>query len=260
MRRFIRFLFAALTVANSGAAHEFWIEPLQFTFAPDQPIEAGFFVGQNLTGDEFPFLSSRSVGLSISDHSVSWFLSPREGDRPAIRVATDAPGQYLLTYQSHPSHVTYESFAKFQLFLVAEGLTEFEQVHRQRGLPEAGFREAFTRYAKSIVRVGTGDFDLPQNQPMRFDWELLNDPFAGGPVEMRLTWQGAPVPHHPVTLIGQNMRQRLMTRSDGAVTVPRINEPILVNAVKLEPLSATALPWHSHWASFMLPMQRQISD
>ena len=60
-------LVGALLMASPVAAHEFWIEPVDFSTGIDTEIQADLRVGQNFKGDAFPYIPSRFSAFKSYD-------------------------------------------------------------------------------------------------------------------------------------------------------------------------------------------------
>jgi hypothetical protein len=129
-------------------------------------------------------------------------------------------------------------------------------------LPETGFTELFTRYAKTMVQVGDAPADMPDGLSFRFDLQPLTPPDQSG-ATFRLIWQGEPLAGHPVSvLVPGDAKRIVISGPDGHV---QIDDPgsdtYLVNSVFMEPLdTGTEAVWHSHWASFYVETKTSQSQ
>jgi len=68
-------------------------------------------------------------------------------------VARDE-GLHIVAYQSTVATITYNTWEKFQKFVDHKDFGDVRTTHDARGLPEEGFKEAYTRYSKSLIGVG----------------------------------------------------------------------------------------------------------
>jgi hypothetical protein len=233
-----------------AGAHEFWIAPHATELQPGQPIVAEFRIGEDLSGTAFPYIKERMVAFWIASRSNIAPLRPRNGNRPAVLIGDAEPGPKVIGYQSTPSKLTYQKPEKFGAFLAEEGLEGVLDLHQARGLPPAGFTEQFTRYAKALIHVGEPVAALPDHPTFRLDLTPLTGP---RPHVFRLTWEGAVLGNHPVSILTEaGPRQRLFTDAQGRLTLTAPpNVAFLVSAVLMEPLEDDPeAVWHSHWASF----------
>ncbi len=249
-------LCAALLIARSASAHEFWIEPADYTPNNNQRLIAEVRSGESFEGEAYPFMPERIVRAEIVNVTSRSQLTGRSGDRPAIQYNADE-GIQILSYQSTASIHVHQQFSKFREFLEADGLQWVEAVHFERNLPQSGFSEKFTRYAKSLVSVGgVSGYDRQVGQPYemvvlsRLYGEEDNHDFT-----IQLLSAGQPVNNAQVTVFQKaptesmdNTPLKLRTNEFGKVSVPRgKGGAYLVSAVIME--RGERVPWHSHWTS-----------
>jgi hypothetical protein len=242
-------LTLAAFLAVPAAAHEFWLDPRS---DGDTGFTVDFRVGEGLKGTAYPYLSDRARQLWMSSGDGLFGLRPRIGDMPAVTVKSPPNGITVIGYQSAPSRLTYKSFDKFQRFVVAEGLSSFIEAHRDRDLPETGFSELYSRYAKTAIVTGAGASGLPRTPSFWFDLEMLTPPSAET-VAFRLSLDGKPLANHAVHVLTVGGRVRHISDDVGLVEVSGpINAPVLLSAVWMEPINTDDAVWHSHWASYAL--------
>ncbi|MGZ0187953.1 MAG: DUF4198 domain-containing protein [Alphaproteobacteria bacterium] len=248
-------------LSNSARAHEFWLEPLRPMLAPGELFEANIKVGQKLEGDVYSYLPFRFRKFGFVDGNVIRPVRSTIGDRPAVAEAIFAPGMARLVYLSAPNFVTYETLAEFAKFAMKEGLDGAVSRHKVRKLKQTNFKEAYTRSAKALVRVGRGDGeDIPVGLPVELVAET--NPFTASitePVVIRLLWESQPAPGAQVSVFRRGADDhvtvaRLRADRHGRVTVPGARGFHLVSAVRLvEPKSdfprKPDVVWHSLWAS-----------
>lgn len=252
----------SLSLASSALAHEFWIEPLDFYLETGEPVVANLKVGQDMKGDVYPYLPQRFIEFSISGPQGKRPVKERLGAIPAASEQALGSGLQVLAYHSTPSTVSYDSFEKFEKFLREENLTGIAEAHRKRGLPEVGFTEAFTRYAKALVQVGDG---AGQNSPIGMPFELVaqTNPYADQGADeliVRLLWQGQGMADTQIKVFrkpaqGEVIVTKVMTDAEGRATIA-IGEggTYLLSAVHMivpskEVVRETYAVWQSLWAS-----------
>ena len=87
----------------------------------------------------------------------------------------------MIAHHTIDFRVTYADWAVFRRYLADEGLDAFADLHRARGLPETGFAERYTRYAKALVQAGPAD---PADRDVRVGLPLelvaQANPYAAG--------------------------------------------------------------------------------
>jgi len=258
--RLFRGLFILLCVVAppmAAAAHEFWIDPVQFRLEASEEITANLRIGQEFKGDAYPFLPARSKGTWTVDADGMRPWRAQIGDMPAVNEAPGPSGLHVLSYYSTPSRLTYSEPGKFAKFLDESGLNWALEEHRQRGFEEVGFDEAFTRCAKALVQSGEGDGeDVIIGMPI----ELVAN---ANPYELTLTdavmpvmllWQGEPLADAQITVF--RLKDELditevQTGPDGGALIPLAGGgKFLLNAVHIIPWDEQPDDvWHSYWAS-----------
>lgn len=243
-------------------AHEFWVEPLDFILEPGDPVAAHLNVGEMMKGDTFPYLPDRFVEFSIRDPQEKRRVVQSLGTIPAAREQARRSGLHVFTYHSMPSVANYDAFESFEKFLEEEDLTGIAEAHRERGLPDAGFAEAFTRYAKALVRIGDG---AGQDSPVGMPFELVAEanPYTqreADTLNVKLLWQGREMPDTQVKVFhraeqGEVSVLHLVSDAEGRVPIALDDSGVyMLSAVHMieaskEVASSTGAVWHSHWAS-----------
>lgn len=258
MRRPIALALAMTLWAPALQAHEFWVEPLTYRVAPGAEVSIDLRVGQMLDGRSYPYLSPKFARYQVTDASGVHDLSGIEGDLPSVVYKASVPGLHVIAYHAQPERLTYDSFQDFADFVVEEGLTSIVARHRERGLPDTGFTEAYSRNAKALVQVGPvmdGQTDLVTGLP--FELVALENPYDRGvTLPVRLLWDGTQVPGAQVALFWRNAagaveRSTYITDMNGVISVPLGGGgTYLLSAVHLEETAAeSGEVWHSTWAS-----------
>ncbi len=254
----------ALALAGAPAtAHEFWIAPQDGTVAPGAEIIADLKVGQKLRGEPYPYLSNRFQSFTVTLGDTTTEVAGNEGDIPALNYVADRPGLYVIAHHTIAFRLTYDDWAIFRSYLADEGLDSLAGLHRERGLPDTGFAERYTRCAKALVQVGPVD---PVDRDVRIGLplELVAEanPYAPG-IEMlpvTLTWQGAPVANRQINIFrddGTVTRITATTDETGRALIPLTGDgEYLLNAVVLRAVDDAPVVWASHWATLSFRLQR----
>ena len=265
--------FAILTLAflaisgSFATAHEFWIDPTGTDYEVGDEITADARVGQMMRGSAQPYNKNSFKQMGVVINGKPMALSGRLGDRPAVKLEAAGDGLHVFAIETNASTLRYAEFAKFQKFVETHGQAFAVDAHREAGLPEEDFREAYFRFAKALVPVGTAG-GADQSVRLPFELVALGNPFAGeGPLKLTLLLEGNPVPTHQIDVftraideIGDATLVSYETDASGVVEIPRSSGDYLINAVKLaRPTPAMAeslnVVWVSLWASttFTLP-------
>lgn len=262
----IGFTFFALIIlcgAWSVKAHEVWIEPKAFQAPMTDPIEAHFKIGSEFKGNVFPYLPSELVSSGIRDGSGDRALSGFAGDMPAITETPRVPGLHIIHFESKPEQLTFTEPEKFTKYLAEKGLEDIWQFHKQRGLAESGFTEAYSRCAKALVlrggKSGAHVKDVPVGQTI--EWVARENPYEivsgqGAAMRAQLLWKGKPFPHSSVTVFhhdGDDDVQsfKLTTNADGEVRIPLASSGIyMIDSVHMVPWTQDPdIHWRSYWAT-----------
>src|SRR5262249_46318751 len=194
--------FAALS-AIPALAHEFWIEPESGQISPGESIVADLKVGTMLNGESYPYLSNRFRAFTATVGGETSMIAGNDGDIPAMTMKVERSGLCVIALQTVAFRLTYDDWAKFQGYLALEGLDQFADLHRERGLPQSGFAERYTRYAKALVQVGpvaASEADVRIGMP--FELVAEDNPYSPGVELLRvsLIWRGVPVANHQISI------------------------------------------------------------
>lgn len=264
LTRSLALLLSALTLP--AVAHEFWLDPPDFSIRPDQAVQADIRVGQHFKGGSFPYSPMQAEAVWLRRGDTAERLSPELGDVPAISATPVGEGLNILSLYSGLFTLTYTDRDKFTGFVRAEGLDWALAEHERRELPATGFVEAYRRHAKSLIKVGHGRGD-DRRTGLDFEWVMLTNPYTvDGELVAQLWWRDEIAADTQCRLFvssaGEVREHLLRTDGDGKVTLPRVpGGRYLLNAVRLMvPDAATAAEtnavWESRWASvtFATPM------
>ncbi|OED43480.1 hypothetical protein AB833_03595 [Chromatiales bacterium (ex Bugula neritina AB1)] len=241
---------------NALPAHEFWIDPVDYELSPDALIVADIKSGELFDGQTYPYMPERIVHATLHTPDGSTPVSGEAGTYPAINVAASGNGLQILTYQSTPSYHQYADFGDFQKFLAEESLQWVEDRHEARGLDKQ-FTEAYTRYAKSLVKSGAGK-GADYLTGMNYELVAKHNPYRCSGLQtvsvqlfdhqqtaadMQVSVFHAPANGGEVTLT------RYFTDANGLIEVPALAGEFLLGAVFMVEGSSADIAWHSHWAS-----------
>jgi len=146
-----------LGMAAPLVAHDFWIQPLKFTYpAAPQTAPVRIFVGHGGARDRWGLSIDRvvlfnSVGPDgLVDRKGRMTLD--QGPFDAI-VPLGKNGAYVLAFQSMPS-TSDLPYLRFNDYVAAEGITPIALNRRRTGTEKTNGRELYSRRAKAIVQVG----------------------------------------------------------------------------------------------------------
>lgn len=269
----------AAVMAGPAPAHEFWIEPEVSQVEVGDTVRAELRVGAMLSGEAYPYLSDQIVAAQLHAPGGVTDIAGMEGDLPALSITPTEPGLHVILYHAAPAVAEFEDFETFISYLALEGLSDVVRLHKERGLPEAGFAETYSRNARALLQVGPADpaqLDRPTGMPLEL--VALQNPFVGGlsEVEVQLLWQGAPLPNRQVTIFhrplagdgasseatgeeaaGEVTRSLVTTDVEGRALIPLAGGGFyLLNAVQMKPVEdQEGVVWDSHWATLTFAVE-----
>lgn len=268
--RNIRLLAATLLACwlHPASGHEFWLSPDKYAVESGESIAVELRVGMMMRGRHLAYRSNATRSFTIATSSQTQDAKVMEGDFPALTFTADEPGLHVVAYRSGDNQVGYDSWDEFREFLAEEGLDHIAQRHRDRGLPDRGFKESYSRYAKALVQVGPVDeqsMDRASGAPLEL--VAVDNPYTPGIASMRvlLLGDGAPVAGRQIVVFrydGQVSRSLVFTDEQGRATVPVDGGgQFLLNAVDLQPVTGSGdVAWHSHWASLTFGLPVRIAN
>lgn len=258
----MRFLLVALflLVAHSASAHEFWIEPEQYTVEAGGQIRADLKNGEAFEGNTLSYVPTRFTRFELIVGTEVTPVEGRPGDRPALNLAAPAEGLAILVHETTQSRITYSEWERFTAFVDHKALTGTLQAHAARGLPEADFVESFTRFCKALVSVGHGEgtdgVTGMLTEIVAGANPYTDDLSAGMP--LRVIFDGQPRVGAQVELFEKSTDGTVeityyLTDADGWVAVPvKPGHTYLADAVVIRPIGTTveAGPvWETLWAA-----------
>lgn len=246
----------AILIGGPLGAHEYWIEPLDFTVASDVRMLAFLKVGSDMKGSTFPYIPPQFQSFTITHDGKTEDYIGQIGDNPALQVAAPEAGLNILAYHSTPNRLTYRDPDLLEKYLKAEGLERVLEAHRAAGLPEIGITEDYTRNAKALVQVG--DFAGGADQALGLPFELVVQGSPYGPdtdqVRLQLLWQGKPMPDYPINVFTKGseiVQTRVHTDEKGYAEVAfPPNSFVMMNSVHIARPPVGEKPFYeSFWAS-----------
>ncbi|MCR9126496.1 MAG: DUF4198 domain-containing protein [Rhodobacteraceae bacterium] len=249
-----------LLVALSPAAlaHEFWIAPTEYQVTPDTPVTADLRNGETFSGMALGYFEGRTARYEVLAGGQLTAVAARMGDVPALQLPGLPEGLAVIVHETTPSTLAYTQWEKFAAFAAHKDFPDIRARHLARGLPETGFRESYTRHAKSLIAVGAGagsdrQFGLAQ------EFVALGNPYTDPPEEgltVRLFYGDAPRSDAQVEVFerapGGDVAVTLMRTDDaGQVRVPvRPGHEYLLDAVVLRPApDGGEAVWETLWAA-----------
>ncbi len=267
MRATIILTFLTNLLFLPASAHELWIEPDVYRLDAESVVTARLVNGQNFDGMVIRYFPKQFVRFSLSLDGTEVPVPGRVGDTPALNMPSLGDGLHIATFQSAGDIVTYAEIETFGRFVEHKDLstslgTDVMASHAARKLPDANFKEYYTRFSKALIGVGDA---AGADRRMGLETELvaLANPYTDDLREgmaVQLFWNDAPRADAQIELFAKG--------ADGDVTVTLhrtddagiVRLPVtpgfsyLVDAVILrEPVAALAaergVVWESLWAA-----------
>lgn len=248
-------LFIA-TVSAPAGAHEFWLEPSDYTPDPEERIGIAHNYGQHFKGDGLPYVGEWHQRYIVRDNGKIRKVRGFDGDLPAVQMAFDDGGLKIFGYFGTPEPQSYDTLAKYEDYVRKVGLDHIVALHRQRGKPTTNIRELYARNAKLLLGVGNA---AGKDRALGLPLELIaaRNPYTlkpGDRLSVQLLYRGKPVggvavfafnsadPENPVKSVTDPNGQ-------ADIWLPAAG-PYLLNAVHMfEPAAGDKADWSSLWAS-----------
>lgn len=243
-------------------AHEFWIDPVAFHVSVETPVVADLRVGQLYNGSAQSYFPKNFRQFEIAQGDARVAVEGRLGDRPALSQAFEKEGLVVLLHVTTDFRLAYDDFGKFRSFVIHKDAEWVLETHETRGLPEKGFGEAYSRYAKSLVAIGDG---AGHDRVFGLETELVaganpyTEDLSGG-MPVSLLYEGSPRANAQIEVFekdaaGEVRIFTVKTDAEGRAVVPVSpgNRYMLDAVVLREPAPTIASElnavWESLWAN-----------
>ena len=254
-------MLALLFSTGIASGHEFWIAPQGYQVAPGENLDAQLRVGQNFDGFEQPYLPRNFARFEVQQDDERHPVQGRVGDRPAMRMALQDEGLWIVVHETTDQSLIWDTWADFEAFVTHKKLEGVVARHADRGLPSSDFAEAYRRYAKALVAVGAG---LGADEPVGLLTEIVagrnpyTDDLSDG-LPVTVLYDGAPRVGAQVEIFdrapdGTVSVSTTMTDAAGQAVIPVVpGHEYLLDAVKMIELEGGSTPidpvWKSLWAA-----------
>ncbi len=274
LQKILRVLMLSMIAILSSShvfAHEFWLEPINFKITLNERLRVHEKVGQDFKGNKYAYLASSYKSLDITLGKNTRAIKSRLGDLPAVNERVEEEGLAVISAETTPSTVTYETWGKFSNFINNKKLEWVFDAHKKRNLPEKNFDESYRRYGKSLVKVGHGKGN-DRALGLLFEWVLITNPYTTekGKIKAQLLWQGKPHANAYISIFNrlgdELIKSYLTTDNQGIVEIPRAKGgKFLINAVQMleateQMTKETGAVWDSRWASITYELNLVLSD
>ncbi|KIN71069.1 DUF4198 domain-containing protein [Sulfitobacter guttiformis] len=257
-------LIVAIAFASTSAkAHEVWIEPSTWQMPADTDFTAQLLNGQNLEGQALSWDPRVILRAETWQGTETAALQGRFGDVPALTGSVGSEGLLTLLYQSKFNTVVYQDYEKFVEFLTEKNHLEILDAHAARSLPKTPIKEAFSRFSKALIAVGTGAGE-DMARGLEIEIVALDNPYTSditGGLRFQALFEGEPLKSNRVTLFerdpaGMVQTSVAQTDAEGIVRFPiRQDHTYLVDTVVMRQpdralfIASGGAFWESLWAS-----------
>lgn len=243
-------------------AHEVWIAPTDWTPSVGEDIRADIKNGHDFVGVDLSWNADSAVRAELWSQDGTTQIDGRLGDRPAITVQSASDGLATIVYQSTYRNIVYATYEKFAGFVTGKGYASVLDHHAERRLPEAPIKEAYVRFAKSLIAVDGID-GTDEERGLELELVALANPYMPDVEELtvQLLYRSEPFADNQVTVFERDMDGTVTSqvmRSDvqGQVQFPlRTGVTYLVDSVVIrEPTrelvaASRGAVWESLWTS-----------
>jgi uncharacterized GH25 family protein len=249
------FFAAALlfAVCTSATAHEFWVEPSEFNPASGARVDVRLCVGDGFEGWALARNEQRIERFAAIGAHTEQRLLGLDGADPAGVARLETPGRHILAFESKYSLSNMQA-EEFSAYLKEKGLERILAQRAQRGETQFLARDAYTRHAKALIRVGDSR-ESTADRAVGLRLELIAEPVRGGATRVfELLFEGRPLADALVTatrLGGADGDLHARTDKQGRATLILERAGVWrIGAVHMiEARDKNIADWESLWAS-----------
>ena len=264
----------ALLASLSVHAHEFWMQPDNFSPTLGTPVQFSLQVGEHFEGHAVEISTALVRGLRKHTRTgVTDLLGslPADAGAGAISMTFKQAGAQLLALDTHPTTIELGP-DKFEAYLREEGLESIIRVREARGQWATPGRERYRRHVKALVRAGGhSDATWAARTGQVLEIVPVTDPHRlsrSGDLGFQVLFEGRPLAGALVKAWHVHNQQLavLRVRSDASGQVvfalPWTGR-WMVSLVHMVPAADGAgVDWDSHWGNltFDVPQRRGNPD
>ncbi|MFC3616724.1 DUF4198 domain-containing protein [Lutimaribacter marinistellae] len=258
LTRLLSVVISASLLSGGAGAHEFWIDPERWQVESGAPLVVQLRNGEKFEGSPQVYFPNRIARFDMVTGGAATPYTGRMGDVPALEAKAPDAGLLVLVHETQPTTLTYRDWDKFVRFVEHKGHAAIAAEHVARGLPQEGFAESYSRFAKALVAVGDGaGTDAPTG--METEFVALANPYTDdvmGGMPVQLLYRGSPRADAQVEVFDRSAEGTvtvsfLTTDAEGRTLVPIARgHEYLLDSVVLRPLHDPDGPvWESLWAA-----------
>jgi uncharacterized GH25 family protein len=252
------FFAAALlfAVCTSATAHEFWVEPSEFNPASGARVDVRLCVGDGFEGWPLARNEQRIERFAAIGAHTEEPLLGLDGADPAGVARLEMPGGHILAFESKHSLSTMQA-EEFAAYLKEKGLEQILAQRAQRGETQFAARDAYTRHAKALIRVGHSR-EAIADRAIGLRLELIAEPDRGGGARVfKLLYEGKPLADAFVTATrlggaDGDLHARTDKRGRATLILERAGVWRIGAVHMIEARDKKIADWESLWASITL--------
>lgn len=243
---------ALCVVASSAAAHDFWLQPLQWQAIPGRPMPFTVEVGHGASRERWAADARRLLTLTERASGGSVNIRPlfkAGGKTPHFTRVFRRKGLHILSLTSTNAFSDLPAIG-FNEYIKEEGLTPAIDARARAGTTDRNGREYYSRRAKTLIQVGRprpGD-DAIATKPIGLTLEIvpLKNPYALNSdhiLPVQVLYEGRPLPGALVKLTNLEFDARPLrtARTDAtgraSFAVPQAGS-WLVNVIWTKPIAS----------------------
>lgn len=258
---------AATLTASPAAAHEFWIDPLDYSVDVGGEIEARLINGSDFKGVTYPYIDAWFERFELVTRAGAAPVEGRNGDNPAVSQKAETGGLHVLVYDGTMNRLTYDDWETFKTFVTSKKLDWVLAEHDKRGLPRDKVKEAYYRYPKALVKVGSGA-GRDKLDGLLFEFVAETNPYSDAAkdgVRVRLFYDGEPYPGADVQIFHfpngaeEAVKDHATTDATGRAFIPAFDGGrFLINATMIRDPRPEGEAWGAMWESIWATMTYEL--
>lgn len=249
-----------LLLVLPALSHEFWLEPQQYIFSRADEINIRFRVGEDFTGDNWRGNREKinELKLFYADivDDLSNAITDDQGD--SLQFSIHEEGTALITFNSTNSFIDLEA-AKFNAYLLEDGLQNAIDDRRQQNEVDSPGREMYQRSVKSILQIGALKTTVYKKQTkLPVDIIPLSHPYQlkdGDSITVKILFKGEPLANTKVRtwhkVPGHVSNHSFMSNENGEIRFPvtTSGEWMVSCVTMVRLLDDLGAQWQSYWGS-----------
>ena len=260
--------FMAWLACATAGAHEFWVEPADFTHELGGRLGIRLCVGDGFEGWSLARNAQRIEMFVAAGPAGEQPIVGLDGSEPAGVARFTAPGGYVIAYRSNRAFTEMPA-AKFDEYLKDKGLEKIIALRGKLSADQQIVHEAYSRNSKALISVGNVDGSVvDRRMGLRLEVMAERDQSPAGEDDLhsyRLLFEGKPLVDALVTATRPGTTDddlKARTDADGRASF-RLHAPGMWRVAAVHMIKAphdVAADWESLWASltFEIPSRSLV--